>query len=57
MLTVVMEIERLKFEVTVTPDTPQLMSASESVGVAEVFPSQIAALPSLGEKEIFPESL
>jgi outer membrane receptor for ferrienterochelin and colicin len=53
ILNVVMELENLNVEITVRPDSPELMRTSESIGVVEVMPSQVAALPSLGEKDIF----
>jgi ferric enterobactin receptor len=52
-LAIKMEVAPLEFEVTVSPDIPQLMTAAADIGVVEVKPSQIAALPSLGEKDIF----
>jgi len=50
---IVLQLESQAFSVTVEQITPELMSASESIGVVSVMPSQVAALPSLGEKDIF----
>ena len=50
---IILELAQLEYEVTVRPDTPELMSASESIGVVSVSPRQLATLPSLGEKDAF----
>jgi len=50
---IVLDVEELSFEVTVSGDTPKLMSATESIGKVTVAPSQMVRLPSLGEKDIF----
>ncbi len=50
---IVLTLESQAFSVTVEQIMPELMSASESIGVVSVKPSQIAALPGLGEKDIF----
>ena len=52
-LDMTLEVEELQFEITVRTDTAELMSASESIGVVSVAPSQVTTLPSLGEKDIF----
>jgi outer membrane receptor for ferrienterochelin and colicin len=52
VLDVMMELENLEVEITVRPDSPELMNASKNIGVVEAIPSQVAALPSLGEKDI-----
>ena len=51
---ITLELAELQFEITVVPDTAELMNASDSIGVVSVLPSQVAALPSLGEKDIYP---
>jgi outer membrane receptor for ferrienterochelin and colicin len=53
VLDIEMEPRALEIEVSARPDIPQLMRTSETIGVVEVMPSQVAALPSLGEKDIF----
>ncbi len=50
---ITLELAELQFEITVRPETAELMSASESIGVVSVLPSQVVALPSMGEKDIF----
>jgi hypothetical protein len=50
---VVLEIQAPSDTITVEYAAPQLMVASESVGVVSLQPAQILALPSLGEKDIF----
>lgn len=50
---IILDLANLELEITVSPDSPQLMSAAENIGVVEVQPKQLAALPSLGEKDIF----
>ena len=50
---ITLELAELQFEITVMPETAELMSASESIGVVSVLPSQVVALPSMGEKDIF----
>ena len=52
VLNVTLELEELEIEITVRPDSPELMNASKTIGVVEVIPSQVADLPSLGEKDI-----
>ena len=52
-LDIILELAPLEYEVTVRPDTPELMSASESIGVVSVSPSQLATLPGLGERDTF----
>ncbi len=49
----ILDLADLECEVTGSPDSPQLMSAAGSIGVVEVQPKQLAALPSLGEKDFF----
>jgi hypothetical protein len=43
----------LKYEITVTQEPPQLMSASKDIGEVSIKPEQVATLPSLGELDIF----
>ncbi len=50
---ITLEVQALEYQVTVTPEAPELMSASETIGTVSVRPSQLATLPSLGEKDIF----
>ena len=52
VLDVTLESEREKVEVTVRPDTPELMNGTENIGVVEVKPSQLATLPALGERDV-----
>ena len=48
-----LDLAPLEYQVTVRDDVPELMEASQSIGVVSVSPAQIATLPSLGEKDIF----
>ena len=50
---ITLEVQELAYELTVTPEAPELMSASGTIGTVSVRPSQLATLPSLGEKDIF----
>lgn len=50
---IVLGLAAVETELTVSPDSPQLMSASENIGVVDVQPRQLAALPRLGESDIF----
>jgi len=52
-VTVVLKLSELTFEVTVSPDNPELMEASKGIGVIDVLPSQMSSLPSLAERDIF----
>ena len=52
-LDIVLEIQSRSETITVEYASPKLMTASDSIGVVSVAPSQVAALPSLGEKDIF----
>ncbi|MFB3904970.1 MAG: TonB-dependent receptor domain-containing protein [Acidobacteriota bacterium] len=52
-LDITLDVERPEFQVTVTENTPDLMNASEGIGVLEVEPRQLELLPSLGQKDIF----
>ncbi len=49
----ILDLESREYSVVVEQETPKLMSASESIGVVTVLPSQVATLPSLGEKDVF----
>ena len=50
---ITLELQKLEYQLTVTPEAPELMSASKTIGSVSVRPSQLATLPSLGEKDIF----
>ncbi|RPI26512.1 MAG: TonB-dependent receptor [Acidobacteria bacterium] len=52
-LDITLDVEQPEFQVTVTQNTPDLMNASEGIGVLEVQPRQLELLPSLGQKDIF----
>lgn len=52
-LDIVLEVKARADTITVEYTAPKLMTASDSIGVVSILPSQVTTLPSLGEKDVF----